>query len=98
MKTLNDKLTEKATTECSQLYYKNIQKFVKDFMTTFSIPEDVMRKNPLLQPLWNMQYSSGSSTQILDIITPIYADNYINDFIQKVEEMQGMLEDHTHAD
>ena len=96
MKTLNDKLTEKATQECSALYYKNIQKFIKDFMNTFNIPEDVMRKNPLLQPLWNMQYSSGSSTQILEIITPTYVDNYLNSFLQKIEEMQEMLEDHNH--
>jgi len=94
MKTLNDKLTEKATLECSNLYYNTIQRFIRNFMSTFNIPEDVMRKNPLLQPLWNMQYSSGSSTQMLEIITPLYVDNYLNDFCKKVEEMQEMLEDH----
>ena len=65
-------------------------------MSTFNITENVMRENPFLKPIWNMQYSSGSSGQILEIITPIYVDNYLNNFLQKVEEMQEILEYHNH--
>ena len=96
MKTLNDRLMEKARSEFEKLYYSTIQGAVKNIVGSLKIGESVFRRDESLSKLWNMQWSP-ESTQIIERIFPAYAERYVEDFIQKVEEAQSMLEEHTHG-
>lgn len=95
MKTLNDRLTEKARSEFERLYYSTVQGAVGQIRRVLGISETTMRKDQSLGVLWNMQYNPESG-RLINELFPAYAETYIEGFIKKVEEAQAMLEEHTH--
>lgn len=92
---LNAKLHLKASNEVKKLYFKTMQDFVTQFKKTFFLSDDDMKKCPYLNCLRNLQYSNDT-TDVLKLITNKYTDNYINNFITKVEEIESMIDDSIH--
>jgi F0F1-type ATP synthase gamma subunit len=96
MKTLNDRLMEKAKSEFTNKYYKVIRNTVNNLMSELKITEDKFKRDPTLSVVWRMQYRPESE-EVIKNLFPAYAESYIEEFLIKVEEAQSMLEEHTHG-